>query len=368
MTTSLDNTRMRYALPTFATFPSRRNSLNAIRLCLAALVIVSHTWPIGGFGPDPQVGRFTLGTISVAGFFAISGWLITQSRLRLPLNGFLWRRALRIYPGYLAALLAVGFLFAPIGAAIAGTPYSLSDGATFVRANLLLLINQFSVGQTLPPSAYPAWDGAMWTLFSEAVCYVAIGVIVSLVARRHLTATVVTLGVVASVATMRSAGLSARLPWLPGWVFDFVSLAPFFCAGSALFLLRHRVPMHGGVATAAAVLLAVVFATSAPQPFGALPIAYLAMWLGSRRGLAKVGARHDLSYGVYLYGFPVQQLLALSGGSELGPAVYTAVSLVVTWPIAALSWLLVERPAQRLRPTKVPTTNLAARTGVPNRG
>ena len=77
--------------PTLASYP-RRNSLDALRLVLATLVIVSHSWPVGGFGPDPRLGVLTLGEVAVAGFFGISGWLITASRMTSTLRGFAWRR------------------------------------------------------------------------------------------------------------------------------------------------------------------------------------------------------------------------------------------------------------------------------------
>ena len=121
---------------TLADFPERGNSLNFLRLVLAVLVIVSHSWPIGGYGPDPELGQFSLGSIAVAGFFAISGWLITRSRLSSELASFMWRRFCRIYPGYLMVLLAVAFVFAPIGAALSSGAYKPSDGIAYVGNNI----------------------------------------------------------------------------------------------------------------------------------------------------------------------------------------------------------------------------------------
>ena len=63
----------------------------------------------------------------------------------------------------------------------------------------------------------------------------------------------------------------------------------------------------------------------------------------------KIGTRNDLSYGVYIYGFPVQQLLVLVGAAKLGVGLYICASVLVTLPLAALSWFAVERPAQRWR-------------------
>lgn len=334
------------ATRSLAEFPTRRNSLNALRLLLAALVVVSHASPIGGFGVDPRLGPYSLGGFSVAGFFAISGWLITQSRLSGTLRSFIWRRLVRIYPGYFAALLVVGFVFAPVGALLGGGSYSVLDGAHYVRVNLGLLIQEYNVGASLPDSAYPAWNGSLWTLFSEVACYAVVGLVVSLVGRRFTGPVVVALLV--GTTLLEVSGVADGVPLLPG-VHDFLSLSPFFFAGGALFVLRRVLPLGGIAVVVAAVLFGVVLVTSSDTSLGAVPIAYLLLWLGAVLPLQGVGRYHDISYGMYIYAFPVQQLLALAGVPKLGLVPYVLLGIAATVPFAAASWWLVERPAQRAR-------------------
>ena len=93
----------------------RDNSLNAVRLGLAAAVILAHAWPLGGYGASAWE---RLGTIGVAGFFALSGFLIAGSRMCSDFRPYLARRARRIFPGFWGVLLMTGFVFAPIGAVI----------------------------------------------------------------------------------------------------------------------------------------------------------------------------------------------------------------------------------------------------------
>ncbi|MFC4944472.1 acyltransferase family protein [Pseudonocardia sp. GCM10023141] len=329
-----------------ADFPARHNSLNALRLALAVLVIVSHAWPLGGFGRDPHLGRFTLGEIAVAGFFTISGWLITQSRLSGGLGGYLWRRLVRIYPGYLAALIVVAFVVAPIGAKLSSGTYGWRDGVRHVLVNLGLLINDYAVGTSLPSTAFPAWNGSLWTLFSEAVCYVVIGLLVSLVPRRAVAAVVVLAFVGFTLGHLILLGPGTALPF---WLNDGLMLYPFFFAGATLYVLRRHVPLHAATAAVALALLALVMVTSAPNGLGALPVAYLAMWLGAVLPLQKVGSRNDISYGMYIYAFPAQQLLAIAGATAWGVTPYLLLGIVATVPAAVASWFLVERPAQRAR-------------------
>ena len=58
-------------------------------------------------------------------------------------------------------------------------------------------------------------------------------------------------------------------------------------------------------------------------------------------------AKHDVSYGIYVYAFPVQQLLAVFGLAFLHPLFFSAVAFVITFVLAAGSWFVIERPALR---------------------
>lgn len=336
---------------TLADYP-RRNSLNALRLGLAALVIVSHAWPLGGFGPDPRIGGATLGEIAVAGFFGLSGWLITHSRCTSGPAEFAWRRFVRLYPGFLVALLVVAFGFAPLAARLTDGRYVLWDGVGHVVGNAGLYMTEWTVGQSLPASAYPAWNGSLWTLFSEALCYAAVGLLVGLAGRRATPAAVVAGWLLLTVLAMTDVDGGRA-------VSDLLRLAPFFFAGATLYVLRDRVLLDPLVAAGAAA--AAVAALHVEPVLAALPVAYLALWLGARLPLQGIAVRHDLSYGLYVYAFPVQQLVALLGGARFGVAGYVVLSVLGTVPFAAASWFCVERPALRLRRLLDPRPALARR-------
>ena len=94
----------------------------------------------------------------------------------------------------------------------------------------------------------------------------------------------------------------------------------------------------------AAALLTVLTVLSAPV-LSALPVAYLCIWLGIVLPLARVGATNDFSYGIYIYAFPVQQLLAVAGVQAWGVAAFTLLSVAGTIPLAVASWFVLERRA-----------------------
>jgi len=99
----------------------------------------------------------------------------------------------------------------------------------------------------------------------------------------------------------------------------------------------------------ALMLLAGVMATSVPMGLGALPIAYLVLWLGAALPLQGMARRHDISYGMYIYAFPVQQLLAMLGSRRLPTPVDIALVLAITSVLAVVSAIAIEQPALRLK-------------------
>jgi peptidoglycan/LPS O-acetylase OafA/YrhL len=77
--------------------------------------------------------------------------------------------------------------------------------------------------------------------------------------------------------------------------------------------------------------------------YGVLVFAY-----GPTRALHRFDPAWDLSYGVYVYGFPCQQMAAALW-TGIRPLPLCVVALSMTLPLAAASWLVVERPALRLK-------------------
>ncbi|WP_394771467.1 acyltransferase family protein [Lacisediminihabitans sp.] len=335
------------------TFDPRRNSLNALRLALATLVVVSHSWPIGGYGAGIGIGDQDLGGWAVAGFFAISGFLITGSRIHSrSLLDYFWRRFLRIYPGFIVALLVVAFGFAPISVFLLGNgTWTFGAGSSYVLSNVALMMRQFGIAGTLQGVPFPgSWDGTLWTLFYEFLCYIGIGFLVSLVPRRFLGVAIVGILVVGTAITcLHLFDLFA----VPDKVLRMARLSTFFAAGALAFQSRKWLPMTWPWALAFLALLLVTIFTRTFQAFAGIPVAYLMLYLGIRLPLHRVGARNDISYGIYIYAFPVQQILAIVFPDQSLPvAVFILLSVVLAIPFGWASWMLVEKQAMKFKVIK----------------
>jgi peptidoglycan/LPS O-acetylase OafA/YrhL len=82
---------------------------------------------------------------------------------------------------------------------------------------------------------------------------------------------------------------------------------------------------------------------------GAIPLAYAIIVSGALVHNRRLRLRTDLSYGVYIYAFPIQQLLVICGLASLNPFVFTIIAAIATLPLAGLSWFVVEKPAMSLK-------------------
>jgi peptidoglycan/LPS O-acetylase OafA/YrhL len=322
----------------------RHNRLNAIRLVLASVVIVGHAWPLtGADGPSLEL----LSDVAVNGFFVLSGYLIAESRVRTTLVPYLWRRFLRIYPAFLVSLLVVAFVFAPLAAAIEGSSLDLGSAAGFVLHNSDLRISQWGIdGTQLDVPAPDSWNGSLWTLFHEALAYVLLGLVLSLaVAARH--ARWVLPAMFLLVLVLRPL-VEGPLDVTTHLYLNGARLAGYFLAGAAVWAWSGTWRPTWVHTAGAAVVYAVLTDLGWADLYGQLPLAVLLLGLGAAPS-RNWTTRTDLSYGVYIYAYPVQQLLVLLGTASWGVAVNSVLVLLLTLPLALLSWTLVEKPALRAK-------------------
>lgn len=337
----------------------RSNGLNLIRLLLAATVLFTHAFYLSGTGTGPMINNNNLGGWAVYGFFAVSGYLITGSRLRKSLGDYLVLRIARIFPAFLVCLVVIAFVFAPIAyhhqnGTLDGFATTPTTPLGYVLGNAGLKVVAYDVSGTLATVPFPGpWNGSLWTLYYEFLCYLLVAVLMSLaVFRRSAWPT--------GVALVAAVGLNVAgdrlVPYLgiaAGDLMLLIGLLPFFLAGAWLYQQRDRIAFTWPVALGAMVVGAMVgigidgWGKQACAPF----LAYVLLWLGATIRSPKLIQVHDISYGFYIYAWPSQQLLALAGVHALGlPGsldiiVYDLAAIVMTVILATASWLVVERPA-----------------------
>lgn len=344
---------------------SRDNALNFVRLVLASSVIFWHTYPLTGSVPSWPASD--AGAWAVHGFFAVSGYLIAGSRMRLEFLPYMWRRSMRILPAFWVVLIATAFVFAPLSAVFTGQPYNPLDGLNYVVQNLGLRLRELAVGSTLSHVPHPdSWNGSLWTLFFEFGAYIAAGLLLgSKFVRRNMLPVVAVLFVLFSAAAAVHFG--SEFPGVLREVAPAVRLWSFFLAGMLVFTVRDKVGATPYVGAATATAFVTSWLLGIQDWAGQLPFAMLVLWLGAALPI-RVGATNDISYGVYIYAFPVQQLLVVAGFSVVaGPLLSAVLALAMTVPVAFASWLWVEKPLQGLSKRWKPSRSSKSGAVLPER-
>jgi peptidoglycan/LPS O-acetylase OafA/YrhL len=331
--------------------------LNAIRFGLAITVIIAHSSPLSGFCCEPFVSPIlSSGDAAVGAFFALSGLLVTMSAMRSSAQDYLIARVRRIFPAYILVLTVTAFILAPAihfltNGTMAEFSWSSAKGPiAYVVDNVTLSvdthhrINKVFDGTT----PYVGINGSIWTLAIEFRAYllalfiVIIGKKVGLT-RSSVFALLLTLSWLLLFHLYPALG-RATLPDLlePKYM---PNIFVFLC-GSVVATVAHRIKLTHAKGLAAIVILYAALQMEdpfyAPIGLGTLVIVlpYLASLVPARpfRWFA-----NDLSYGTYLWGFPVAQTLAFLGFNSLGLFPFALLTIICTLPIAALSWFLVER-------------------------
>ena len=328
------------------------NSLNLIRLALALFVVVSHSFMIGGFDGEIWIGNIGLGFFSVACFFVISGYLISMSRSNGSIKAYLWKRFIRIIPGYFFAYLLTSFLFSPIVGLFQGG-WTLGGALSYLIEGMKFFIfGSQVIGTTLDGLPHSdSWNGSLWSVRVEAILYLitAIVFLLSKVSQRKF---ILLSGL--AICSVGSVLFTSRLLVDPTPVSILSTLClflPFYFGGSLLFLEKEKIKLSSTTISASAISVIIALYTPGLTVLAALPLGIIALALGSIRpsNTLRHFSKNDYSYGVYILSFPIQQTLAGIGISQMGLGWYVVISLVVTLVFASLSWHLVESRALKLK-------------------
>ena len=350
----------------------KHNSLNFLRLVLALIVVVAHTAQAGWFlNIKAGVGTTSFGQIAVYGFFGISGYRNCGSAMKNGTGRYLWQRGLRILPAFWVCLLVTAFVFGVV--AWFGTPHtncglgcyfnSPNGPLQYTYRNWFLYIHQSQISGT--PSHVPVplqWDPSLWTLYFEFACYLMLGILALIGLLRHRVVTLI--GTIILWLTV------VLITFTPAWQAEFdtrhywtamnlMKFATVFLVGSVLYLYRDRVPDSGWLALGFGGLFlgglllpthgrVADFHFTASFIFAPL-FAYPVLWLGAHLPFKRVGAVNDYSYGIYIYAWPVSQLLAIWGVARWGYLPFTLLTIAATVPMAIGSWWLVEKRALSLK-------------------
>lgn len=326
-----------------------------IRMIGALAVIYGHSSPLAGTGdlfpadwpvqPDEGV---------LMGFFAMSGFQITESWIRDPHPGrFAAKRILRLWPPMLTVSLTLALIIGPMVTTLSVGDYFAANGTWgYVVNNAGLLTLKHELPGVFVDNPWPnAVNGSLWTLPMELLAYAALYALLLLGAGKHRyrwLAVVALIGIITwdryleELPGAESAGSLLSVP-----VESLVAFLVAFAFGVVLNL--YRIPLSPLAASGGLVLLVLMPNSITGSFWMTFAVSYAVVVTGhfwpSR--LTVPGVWVNGSYGVYVWGFPIQQLLAMAGIRNQWLMLICAAPL--TYCVGTLSWKFIEEPTMKLR-------------------
>ena len=326
------------------------NNFDGLRLIASLMVLVSHQFALLGTTEPTLVPGMTLGMIAVAMFFVMSGYLVTQSWYQDPhIIRFAMRRFLRIWPGLIVATVVL----VVASAAITSLPlhdYFGKETRRFItfNAQLRAVYTLPGVFATTPFNAVrSAVNGSWWTIPLEARCYAYLIVLGAMGLRRRLFSV---------LALILVAFMYART--LPGHAMDnaFHNLryfyTAFFLGGVCARQFADEIQRHYRLMLCVGAGVVIVAGLRSQVGLAEwIVIGSLTLLVGSRStpGLRSAARFGDLSYGIYIYAYFVQQWTVHIWPATSSYPATLAVACLITILLGWCSWHAVEAPALALK-------------------
>jgi peptidoglycan/LPS O-acetylase OafA/YrhL len=362
-------------------FDRRLNNIDFLRLAFALLVVFSHSFPItqGSNTAEPFMRltreQATGGSIAVDAFFILSGFLIAASYSRsASAFSFFKKRIARIYPAFLVMTVVMALFCVPLGGGQVDGQGLVGKFAhvvsSIVRLKGITVTGVFAVNP-LPHML----NASLWTVSYEFLCYIGVFVLgwTRVLHQRRLLVIVFGASIATSLLYLHFGWRSPKslLTTLFGYPQDWARFVPMYMAGVIFYLYRDSIRLHfrGAIISAFALAVACVI----PLGYALLfPVCgtYLLMYLAfcDRLPLHRIMRFGDLSYGTYLYAFPIQQLLTQHFALRSPVHLFAAATPAVL-AVAATSWFSIERPAlrwakQRHQPQRAAAASIDSMTPV----
>jgi peptidoglycan/LPS O-acetylase OafA/YrhL len=328
----------------------RSSGFDYIRVILALGVICWHVRVTTYGDPDPAIQYDSLADFILLPFaifilpmfFSLSGFLVAGSLERCKtFLMFLGLRALRIVPALAVAVLVSALVLGPLLT-------SLPLGAYFAdpefHAYFLNIVadTHYRLPGVFVSNPFPLVNGQLWTIPYELACYVALAILAAtgiFQQRWWLFLSLMAFYVAQVLNTILRANDQMKGAGGSTLVMSFV-------AGLVIYRYRDRIPLSRRLFLLACVVSAALIVVPNGVRFSALPIAYVTVYLGLKNPRrSKIVLSGDYSYGLYVYGFLIQQALMAISPSLREWYWNLLLAIPCALMIAAGSWWLVERPA-----------------------
>lgn len=348
---------------------NRQNNFDFVRLLAASMVVFAHSFDLlsspekVSSNSEPlrilTHGNMSFGSLGVAIFFSLSGYLITQS-LQNSQNytSYFAKRFLRVFPALILDLFIAVFVW---GALVTSHPLSsyFSDIQTYQYLwNVFLFKLSYILPGVFETNVYPdIVNISLWTLPYEFICYFGVVFLdVLLIARnRYIFAGFGAVMFIIGFLVLNSPYSLMQIGETDIRLDNFFVLTTYFGAGALFYQFRDKIPLKATISLVLLVILCISFYFGKSGIFTYLCLPYIIFWFvfSPKINLRRVGKWGDFSYGIYIYSFPVQQTIVHFVGNRMPVGKMIFLSFLFTVPLAVFSWFVVEKRALKLKESLV---------------
>lgn len=342
-------------------YDRNKNSFNDIRFILATTVLFYHSYEMlpgqKDFITTAMSGQASLGSLAVYAFFILSGFFMIQSLQNTKwVLDYFKKRMYRIIPAFLFSLCLFSFVIIPMFSDI---NFSGSGGALdfVLKAGSFHLFGySWEIHNAFPNNFLKDnVNGSMWTLKHELACYILLPIIYILCYSKKFFIFLIFLVVTLLAALSLSVQYSLfNIPIGLAWVLSineyhsFILFLYYFLSGVVIYLYRERVIVSKRWVAISVLFILLSFKFGSLKYIFMITLPYLFIILGCSIKNTLLSKYGDFSYGIYIYAFPIQQLVIMNM-PDVTPILLTLYSFLLTLILSIFSWFAVEKPILKLK-------------------
>ena len=327
---------------------NRPAGFDYLRVILSVAVVLWHSIGVSyGWNAETPFWHGPVGALVYAivpAFFALSGFLVAGSLLRNSIRVFLMLRVLRIVPALFVEVIVSALIIGPLVTSYPLYTYAADPLFRNYFLNIVGIIQYQLPGVFTLNPAGGIVNVQLWTIPFELECYIAIVMLglIRLHRAPHLFSMATFCVCILFTGYLIHAGVTTTVsPRPPGRM-----VVCCFMAGVSLYLLRQRLPFDGRLFAVSLLVSYILLQNSNLVYLACFPLSYATVYIGvmnPKRDL--LGRIADYSYGIYLYGFPIQQLISFIWPDHRSWMLNASLSLIITLGLAAISFHIIEEPA-----------------------
>ncbi len=344
-----------------------KNNFDAIRLIAALMVIFSHSFPLTGLAVNTNeplaliTGNNDFGHLGISVFLFVSGYLICNSLRKnsAPVQ-FFKKRFLRMIPALGILILIAIFIVGPIFTTLSIKEYFSLKGTWIYFENIILFRPQYTlpgVFENCPKSGIV--DGSLWTLAYEFLFYAALFCLFTIVKQtKHIAVIGIILFILSTVIMLRYETPITQnkyvIPFLQLSISNTLDLFNYFIAGVIMNCINIQKKYTPLLLAVGLILFSISFfkiiLLNKILFFIAVPVITYSLAFSDKIKLNALTKYGDFSYGIYLYGFVIQQaLISALVPKPLNVYLFFMITACFSYFFGFLSWRFVERPALQFK-------------------